>query len=114
MLSIWRKRGPFASPAVNCDNAAMGLIEEIRACPVPRGAVAIWWLGQSGYIFKSPEGLLVSVDLYLTNSCAALYPDSGVNLERRVPVMIPPEELNVDVFTCTHNHQDHTDPETIG
>lgn len=89
----------------------MSLMAEIRAFPVPKDAVAMWWLGQNGYIFKSPEGLLISTDLYLTNSCAGLAP--GVNLERQVPVLIPPEELDVDLFTCTHNHTDHTDPETI-
>ena len=88
-------------------------MDEIRACRVPRGGVAVWWLGQNGYIFKSPEGLTVSTDLYLTNSCAQAFASSGINLDRRVPVLIAPEEVDVDVFTCTHNHQDHTDPETI-
>jgi L-ascorbate 6-phosphate lactonase len=88
-------------------------MQDIRAYAVPKRSVAIWWLGQSGFIFKSAEGTLVSTDLYLTNSCADTYRDIGVNLERRVPVLIPPEEVQVDVYTCTHNHRDHTDPETI-
>jgi len=87
-------------------------MREIREFPVDRGAVALWWLGQNGFIFKSHEGTLVGVDLYLTNSCAAKAPN-GMDLNRKVPVLIPPEELDVDVFACTHNHQDHTDPETI-
>lgn len=91
----------------------MSLMSEIRAFPVPKNSVGIWWLGQNGFIFKSHEGTLVSTDLYLTNSCADFYRDVGVNLERRVPVLIPPEEVEVDVYTCTHNHRDHTDPETI-
>lgn len=89
----------------------MGLMEQIRQAVVPAGAVSIWWMGQSGYIFKSPGGAVVGVDLYLTDSCAAL--EEGVDLRRRVPVLIEPEELDVDLFVCTHNHQDHTDPETI-
>ncbi len=89
----------------------MSLMSEIREFRVPADSVAIWWLGQNGYIFKTPEGTLVGVDLYLTDSCASLVP--GLDLRRRVPVLIPPEELRVDVFACTHNHQDHTDPETI-
>ncbi len=89
----------------------MTLMQQIRAFSVPRRSVAVWWLGQNGYVFKTPEGTLAAIDLYLTDSCAALYKD--LNLSRRVPVLIPPEELNVDVFACTHNHQDHTDPETI-
>lgn len=89
----------------------MPLMQDIRAFPVPKGSLGIWWLGQSGYIFKSPEGTLATVDLYLTNSCDGLTP--GLDFSRRVPVLIEPEDLDVDIFTCTHNHQDHTDPETI-
>jgi L-ascorbate 6-phosphate lactonase len=85
----------------------------IRECPVPRGSVAIWWLGQNGFLFKSYEGTVASVDMYLTDSCAGLLSDKGYNLNRQVPVLIEPEDLDVDVYACTHNHQDHTDPETI-
>jgi L-ascorbate 6-phosphate lactonase len=89
----------------------MSLMRRIREFPVPKRSVGIWWLGQNGYIFKTPEGTLASVDLYLTNSCEGTA--EGLNLARRVPVMIAPNDLDIDVFACTHNHQDHTDPETI-
>ena len=89
----------------------MSLMRSIRELAVPNGSVGIWWLGQSGYIFKSPEGTLVSVDMYVTNSCDGVHP--GIDLSRKVPILIAPEDLDVDIYTCTHNHQDHTDPETI-
>jgi L-ascorbate 6-phosphate lactonase len=89
-----------------------GLMREIREFPAPKGAVALWWFGQNGYIFKSHEGTLVSTDLYLTDSCEGLHTE--LDLRRQVPILIEPEELDVDIYTCTHNHQDHTDPETIG
>ncbi|MBK9167251.1 MAG: MBL fold metallo-hydrolase [Bryobacterales bacterium] len=88
-------------------------MQQIRSYPVPHGSVGLWWLGQNGFIFKTPEGTLVSTDLYLTNSCAELYSGIGISLDRQVPVLIPPEDLEVDVFCCTHNHVDHTDPVTI-
>ncbi len=91
----------------------MSLMSDIRAWPVPKGEVGIWWLGQNGFLFKSPEGTLVGVDLYLTDSCAALGAAIGVNTSRAVPVLIQPDQLDLDLFACTHNHQDHTDPETI-
>jgi L-ascorbate 6-phosphate lactonase len=91
----------------------MRLMQEIRAFIVPPRSVAIWWFGQNGYIFKTPEGTLVSTDLYLTNFCAECYASTGVNLERRVPILIPPEEVDVDLYTCTHSHADHADPLTI-
>lgn len=89
----------------------MSLMSEIRAFPVPKGSIGLWWLGQSGYIFKSPEGTLASLDLYLSNSADGTSPH--LDLTRRVPVLIEPEEIDVDVYACTHNHIDHTDPGTI-
>lgn len=88
-----------------------GLMQQIKEFRVEKGSVAMWWLGQNGYIFKSPEGTTVSVDLYLTHSCETLRTD--VDLRRVVPILIEPKDLTIDIFTCTHNHQDHTDPETI-
>jgi L-ascorbate 6-phosphate lactonase len=90
----------------------MSLMHEIRAFPVEAGSIGMWWFGQNGFIFKSPEGTLASVDLYLTDSCNGLVP--GLDMSRKVPVLLPPADVQVDVFACTHNHQDHTDPETIG
>jgi L-ascorbate 6-phosphate lactonase len=90
----------------------MSLMREIREYRVKKGTVALWWLGQNGFIFKSPEGVVFSTDLYLTDSCAKVAPN-GMDFHRQVPVLIPPEEIDVDLFACTHNHQDHTDPETI-
>ena len=88
-------------------------MNDIRAFRVEKGSVALWYLGQNGFVFKSPEGTLAAVDLYLTDSCAAIGASLGVNMNRAVPVLIEPEELDVDLFACTHNHQDHADPETI-
>jgi len=87
-------------------------MREIRDFAVPRDAVAFWWVGQNGFLFKTHEGTVVGVDLYLTNSCTEIAPP-GMDLSRQAPVLIEPEEVDVDVFACTHNHQDHTDPETI-
>lgn len=83
----------------------------IRSFPVPKKSIAMWWLGQNGYIFKSPEATLASVDLYLTDCCETKYPT--LDLRRRVPVLIKPEEVDVDVYATTHSHFDHCDPETV-
>lgn len=89
----------------------MSLMRDIRNFPVPKNSIGLWWLGQSGYIFKTHEGTLTTTDLYLTDSCNGLVPH--LDFSRKVPVLIPPEELDVDIYTCTHNHQDHTDPLTV-
>ncbi|MBC8164940.1 MAG: MBL fold metallo-hydrolase [Bryobacteraceae bacterium] len=86
-------------------------MDDIRAFRVEKGSVAMWWFGQNGFVFKSPEGTTASTDLYLSDSCNGIAP--GMDLSRRVPILLSPEDVQVDVFTCTHNHQDHTDPETV-
>jgi len=88
-------------------------MESIRNFKVDHGSVALWWLGQMGYLIKTPAGTLFSVDAYLTNSCKAIGDSIGLNLDRRVPIFIEPEELEVDHFLCTHSHGDHADPDTI-
>jgi L-ascorbate 6-phosphate lactonase len=89
----------------------MSLMKQIREFTVPQRSAAMWWFGQNGYIFKTPQGALVGVDLYLTNSCKDLHDE--VNLDRKVPVLLNPEEVEVDLYACTHSHQDHADPFTI-
>ncbi len=76
---------------------------------IQNNEIAIWWIGQSGFIIKTPNGKITVTDAYLTNSAAKIRPD----LERLTPVPIEPEELVCDYFICTHNHIDHFDPETI-
>lgn len=71
--------------------------------------IAVWWIGQSGFIIKSPNGKITVIDAYLSNSAIHI----RAELERQTPVPIQPDELVCDYFICTHNHIDHFDPETI-
>jgi L-ascorbate 6-phosphate lactonase len=91
----------------------MSSLETIRGCEVSPGQVAVWWLGQLGYIFKSPGGGIIAIDPYLTNSCAEGARKVGVDVDRLFPPPIQPEEMDADVIAFTHSHGDHCDPETI-
>jgi L-ascorbate metabolism protein UlaG (beta-lactamase superfamily) len=78
---------------------------EIRTTRVPAGAVAIWWLGQLGFVVKG-GGRTVALDLYLSN-----YPG---DVPRMYPPPIQPEALaGLDVVCCSHEHIDHIDPWTL-
>jgi L-ascorbate 6-phosphate lactonase len=88
-----------------------GLMAEITATKVDRGTLAVWFLGQNGWMVKSPQGQLVAVDPYLSNAC---HPSRrGLNLDRMVPVPISPDQLRAHLVVCTHSHKDHADPETL-
>ncbi len=68
----------------------------------------ITWLGQAGLLFET-EGKKILVDPYLSDSCAKLNPKN----RRRVPVKEEFLALKPDIILLTHNHLDHTDPETL-
>lgn len=90
-------------------------MQQIRQFQVPGNSITMWWLGQSGFIIKSPGGIIVAIDPYLSNSCKAVGDQCGFDMDRVVPPPMSPADLvGVDVYAITHSHQDHLDPETLG
>jgi L-ascorbate 6-phosphate lactonase len=88
-------------------------MHSVREFRVPTDAVAVWYLGQNGFLLKDSISPLIGIDLYLTNSCADTLAHLPFRLDRQLPIFIEPEDLDIDVFLTTHSHQDHADPETI-
>jgi L-ascorbate 6-phosphate lactonase len=88
--------------------------DKLRSHRVPQGSLTLWWLGQAGFVVKSPAGKLVVIDPYLSNSAKAVGEQHGFNLDRLVPPpLAPPELVGVDLYAMTHSHGDHLDPETL-
>jgi L-ascorbate 6-phosphate lactonase len=81
---------------------------EVIATEVTAGSVALWWLGQSGYVLKTPGGAVALIDPYLSDSRS-----DGGRHARRFPPPLAPADVHCDVVFCTHDHPDHTDPETL-
>jgi len=86
----------------------------IARCKVPPRSVALAWLGQAGFVMKSPHGVTLALDPYLSNSCEALGKEAGFDMSRSFPAPLSPHELKAfDAIIFTHSHQDHIDPETV-
>lgn len=68
----------------------------------------VTWLGQAGLMFES-EGKIVIVDPYLSDSVEKIEPKN----RRRVAVEKRFLQVKPDILVLTHNHLDHTDPETL-
>jgi L-ascorbate 6-phosphate lactonase len=79
------------------------LIEAFSSERVPTGAVALWWLGQASFTFKSSGGAIVYVDPYL-----------AVSDRRITPAAFAPDAVtNGDLVILTHDHGDHVDPRAL-
>jgi len=68
----------------------------------------ITWLGQAGFLFEVDE-MKILVDPYLSESCIKL----NENNYRIMPIDESFLKIKPDMIILTHNHMDHTDPETL-
>ena len=66
------------------------------------------WLGQAGLLFDF-EGVKVMIDPYLSDSVAKVNPAN----KRRVAIERHFFDIRPDILILTHDHLDHTDPETL-
>ncbi|GIW00577.1 MBL fold metallo-hydrolase [Roseiflexus sp.] len=84
------------------------LIAQINDLTVPRGQVALWALGQAGFVLKGGNAIAY-IDPYLSNSV-----EENGGPPRRFPIPINPALItNARVVLATHEHLDHTDAATL-
>ncbi|HBY97636.1 MAG TPA: MBL fold metallo-hydrolase, partial [Chloroflexi bacterium] len=84
------------------------LLDQIENLPVASAQLALWSLGQSGFVLKG-GGTIAYIDPYLSNSIA----ESG-GPARRFPVPLDPSKArHAQVVFTTHEHPDHTDAATL-
>lgn len=91
------------------------LIKEINETIVEENSLALWWLGQSGFVIKG-DGLVIYLDPYLSTRLERMTANA-VPEKRHVrlwAIPVAPEEIsNADYVICSHDHGDHLDPETL-
>ena len=89
------------------------LQSQIRETIPEPGQVALWWLGQSGFLFKC-NGAFTIIDPYLSDSLTSKYEGSRTPHVRMTGRCLDPRKLGfVDLALATHGHTDHFDAETL-
>jgi L-ascorbate metabolism protein UlaG (beta-lactamase superfamily) len=89
------------------------LVEEIGATAPPEGTLAVWWLGQSGFLLKSGRATVV-IDPYLSEHLSKKYEGTARPHVRMTRAPLRPGDLSgVDAVLCSHKHSDHMDPGTL-
>ena len=78
-----------------------------------RRATRLWWLGQSGFLLHA-SGKTILFDPYLSDSLTRKYANTDKPHARLTERVLASERLSgVDCITCSHNHTDHLDAETL-
>src|SRR4051794_25588429 len=86
----------------------MTLAQTIAETQVADGSVMAWWLGGTGFVFKTAAGTQIYVDPYFSNCVAGIF-----GVERAFPAPISAEDARPDLLIATHWHEDHLDPEGL-
>lgn len=84
------------------------LKNEINNTIVHQGQLAIWHIGQCGFIIKS-DRIVVAVDLVLTE----LQDKEGKPRTMFPPPFAPQDSPKIDFLCCSHAHADHLDFQTV-
>src|SRR4051812_32898690 len=96
---------------ISGDSAA--LAARVRGLTVPPGHLAVWALGQQGYLLKGGAHIVV-IDPYLSNAVEESGNDPSGATARRVPIVVDPAALDMVTVACvTHEHMDHCDVQTL-
>ena len=95
--------------------SSINFMKSIKRFEVNKNSIAIWTLGQNGFIIKDNYGTLICIDPYLSNYCEETRNQKKIKfkLDRQLPIFIEPEDLDVDIILVTHSHDDHADPYTL-
>ncbi len=89
------------------------LASQIKDLHVEPGSLAILWLAQAGFVYKTPGGTIMYVDAYLSDCVHRMLSDVGYGFKRIMPAPLAPEEVEADLVVCTHMHPDHFDYDSI-
>ena len=82
--------------------------QKVMTTQVPEGGVGVFFLGQAGFIFKTPAGQIITLDPYLSDCC-----NRHFGFKRLMPYILEPGELNFDILLVSHGHYDHFDPDSV-
>jgi len=89
------------------------LAQKIRETSVEKESVAIFWISQAGFVFKTPAGKVAFIDPYLTDYVQRALPEYGFGFKRIMARNIDPDEIEADYVISTHAHQDHLDVDAL-
>jgi L-ascorbate 6-phosphate lactonase len=75
---------------------------DLARLPLGAGQVALWWLGQAGFVLRG-GGTTLLLDPFLSEGH-----------DRLVPLPFTPEQVSgVNAILCTHEHLDHLDGDSL-
>jgi L-ascorbate 6-phosphate lactonase len=81
---------------------------------VDQKSICIIWIGQAGFLLKTPGSKIIAIDPYLTDYVYKLLnKDYGYGFKRMTASVFKPGEIVIDYLFSSHEHGDHLDVDAI-
>lgn len=91
----------------------MDFMQRVNQTSVPEGKVAIFWLGQAGFLLKTHEQHTMIIDPYFSEYVQRVFPEMGQGFKRLMPPPCRADEVHADVLLISHEHADHFDVDSF-
>lgn len=75
------------------------------------GKIAIFWLGQAGFLIKTASGFNICIDPYFSNH--VMHTLNNIGFKRMSPAPCNADDIAFDALLISHEHGDHFDIEAI-
>lgn len=90
----------------------MNFVKLFNETKPAEGQVALFWLGQAGFLIKTASGRTIAIDPYFTDHVR--YTLNDIGFKRLTPALCDADDIEFDVLLISHEHGDHLDTEAIG
>ena len=84
------------------------LAETLKTRSVAPGQLALYWLCQAGFAFRTSYNQTVLIDPYFSDVVERL-----IGFKRMMACPVKAEDVEADLVVCTHEHLDHLDTDAL-
>lgn len=91
----------------------MPFVDQFTGTTPKENTVALFWLGQAGFLLKTSAGRTIAIDPYFSDCVMRMFPEQGLGFKRLTPPPCAADEIIFDDLLISHEHGDHFDVDSI-
>ena len=82
----------------------MDFVKLVKETQPAKGQVALFWLGQAGFLIKTASGRTIAIDPYFTDHVR--YTLNNIGFKRLTPALCGADEIEFDALLISHEPED--------
>ncbi len=92
----------------------MRFLQDLNEYMPAENELALWWMGQAGFLIKTRHGTRILIDPYFSDYVNRKFrEEQGQVYKRMTPMWVDPVDIRPDIFLGSHEHEDHLDIDSL-